>query len=315
MKSPTVSVIIPTYNRAHLVGRAIQSVLNQTYKDFELIIVDDGSTDNTEDTIRELIKKDKRIKYIRHQKNKGGSAARNTGIKAARGEYIAFQDSDDEWLPEKLEKQMKVFKSASPGVGVVYTGHWRISGNEKTYIPSSRIIQKEGNIHMELLKEGFGFIITPSAVIREACFKKSGMFDEKLPRLQEWELFIRVSKYYNFKYIDEPLLISYIKSDSISNNYEALIKALRVILIKHFKDFSNDRKLLARRYFKIGIFLYLNNEAKEGKNYLIKSIKTHPLNIKLLLIIFLSFFGERTFNEALKYYRIIRKNLNSIMKR
>lgn len=112
------------------------------------------------------------------------------------------------------------------------------------------------------------------------------------------ELFIRVSKYYNFKYIDEPLLISYIESDSISNNYEALIKALRVILIKHFKDFSNDRKLLAKRYFKIGIFLYLNNEVKEGKNYLIKSIKTYPLNIKLLLITFLTFFGHSAFNKV-----------------
>ena len=109
-KNPTVSIIIPTYNRAHLIGRAIQSVLNQTYQNFEIIVVDDGSTDNTEEMIKEFQKHDKRIKYIRHEKNRGGAAARNTGIKVARGEYIAFQDSDDEWLPEKLEKQMDVFQ-------------------------------------------------------------------------------------------------------------------------------------------------------------------------------------------------------------
>lgn len=126
-KNPTVSVIIPTYNRAHLVGRAIQSVLNQTYKDFELIIVDDGSTDNTEDIIKKYQKKDERIKYIRRKKNKGGSVARNTGINAAIGEYIAFLDSDDEWLTEKLERQMKVFKSTSSEVGVVYSGFFRIN--------------------------------------------------------------------------------------------------------------------------------------------------------------------------------------------
>lgn len=102
-KIPTVSVVIPTYNRAHLVGRAIQSVLNQTYQDFEIIVVDDGSTDNTEEVVKSF--NDPRIRYIRHDQNRGGSAARNTGIKMARGEYIAFQDSDDEWLPEKLESR------------------------------------------------------------------------------------------------------------------------------------------------------------------------------------------------------------------
>ena len=93
---PTVSVIIPTYNRAYLIDRSIQSVLNQTYQDFELIVVDDGSTDNTEDIIRQFQEKDKRIKYIKYDKNKGGSAARNTGIKNSVRKYIAFQDSDDE---------------------------------------------------------------------------------------------------------------------------------------------------------------------------------------------------------------------------
>ncbi len=101
--SPTVSVVIPTYNRAHLVGRAIQSVLNQTYHDFEIIIVDDGSIDNTEDVVKSL--NDPSIRYTRHDQNRGGSAARNTGIKMARGEYVAFQDSDDEYLPEKVESR------------------------------------------------------------------------------------------------------------------------------------------------------------------------------------------------------------------
>ena len=95
-----VSVIIPTYNRAYLISRAINSVLNQTYQDFEIIIVDDGSTDNTEEVIKEFQEKDERIKYIRHKNNKGEAAARNTGIKAAKNEYISFQDSDDESFPQ-----------------------------------------------------------------------------------------------------------------------------------------------------------------------------------------------------------------------
>jgi glycosyltransferase involved in cell wall biosynthesis len=106
-KKPTVSVIIPAYNRAHLIGRAIKSVLNQAYQDFELIIIDDCSTDNTDEVVREFQKKDNRIIYLKHDQNKGGSAARNTGIKVSKSEYIAFLDSDDEWLPEKLEIQME----------------------------------------------------------------------------------------------------------------------------------------------------------------------------------------------------------------
>jgi len=102
-KSVTVSVIIPTYNRAHLVGRAIRSVLNQTYQDFEIIVVDDCSTDNTEEIVKGF--NDHRIRYMRHDRNRGGSAARNTGIKASQGKYIAFLDSDDEWLLKKAESR------------------------------------------------------------------------------------------------------------------------------------------------------------------------------------------------------------------
>ncbi len=114
--NPTVSVIIPTYNRANLVSRAIKSVLNQTYQDFEIIVVDDCSEDNTEEIVKSF--NDSRIRYIKHKKNKGGSAARNTGIKRARGKYIAFLDDDDEWLPSKLEKQIMLFEKLSKHYGV-----------------------------------------------------------------------------------------------------------------------------------------------------------------------------------------------------
>jgi len=192
---PKVSVIIPTYNRALLIRRAIASVLRQTYQDFEIIVIDDCSDDNTHVMVENF--KDKRIRYIKHLENKGSAAARNTGIKIAQGEYIAFQDSDDEWLPEKLERQMNVFNNAPPEVGVVYTRFKKIKNNKRSYLAFYWVAQKEGDIHNNLLNGNY--ITTSTTVIKRECFDKTGMFDESLPRFQDWELWLRISRYYHFK--------------------------------------------------------------------------------------------------------------------
>ena len=164
---PTVSVIIPTYNRAHVLGRSIQSVLNQTFQDFELIIVDDASTDDTESLVNRF--RSKKIKYIRHQVNQGGSVGPtpNTGLRIAKGDYIAFQDDDDEWMPEKLERQMKVICAAPPEVGVVYT---RITKYDSlgNYIRPLKVAKKEGYLFKQLLNECF--IQWTTALIRRECF-------------------------------------------------------------------------------------------------------------------------------------------------
>ena len=303
---PTVSVIIPTYNRAHLISRAIQSVLKQTYKDFEVIVIDDGSTDNTEYIIKQFQDKDNRIRYIKHKKNKGGAAARNTGIKAANAEYIAFQDSDDEWFPEKLEKQMKVLENAPPEVGVVYTGFWRIDGNKKKYTPALWITQKEGDVHKELLKGNF--VTTQSIVTRKECLGKVGMFDENLPRLQDWELVIRLSKCYDFKCIDEPLLTSPYTPDSISANKDALIKASELIISKHFNDFVNNKKALSNHYLSVGVSV-LNGDFKTGRDYFMKGVKAYPLNAKLLVTALISFFGQNIYYKAINAYLRIKGKL------
>jgi len=295
-KAPTVSVVIPTYNLAHLIGRAIRSVLDQTYQDFEIIVVDDGSTDNTEEVIRSL--NDPRIHYIHHEKNRGGAAARNTGIKVAQGEYIAFQDSDDEWLPEKLEKQMQVFENAPAEVGVVYTGFWRMAHGKKIYVPSAKITRKEGNIHNELLRGNF--VGTPTAVIKNECFRKAGLFDERLPRLQDWELFIRISKFYEFKCIDEPLVISYFTPDSISASQDALSNAHELILEKHFQDFRRNRRLLASWQYLIGNLLCQNGKMNPGRDYFLKAVKMYPLNIKYLVAAFLSLLGQSAYTKAVR---------------
>jgi len=292
-----VSIIIPTYNRARLLGRAIQSIINQTYLNFEIIVVDDCSRDNTENIVRRFC--DERIRYIRHGENKGAATTRNTGINAARGEYIAFQDSDDEWLSEKLEKQINAFKFGPPDLGVVYTSFWRIDRGRKTYIPSSDVKQTEGNIHDALLEKNF--VNTPTAVVRKECFEKAGMF-ENLPRLQEWGLWLRISKHYCFKHINEPLVNAYRQPDSISRNINAFIMARKYILDKYFNEISKKPKLLGKHYFEIGTLLCLNGDIEAGRNYFFKAMRIHPFNAKLLLSTLVSIFGLKTYNKLAVLY-------------
>lgn len=293
-----VSVVLPTFNRARLIGRAIQSILSQNYTNFELIIVDDCSRDNTEKVITSF--HDERIRYIRHEKNKGAVAARNTGIRAARGEYVAFQDSDDEWLPEKLGKQMKVFESAPLDFGVVYTSYWLIDNGTITYYPPLDIVkQTEGNIHDALLVTNF--INTPTAVVKRECFEKAGMF-ENLPRLQEWGLWLRISKYYKFKHINEALINAYRQSDSISRNMDALIVARKYILNKYFGEISKKPKLLRQHYFDIGTFLCLNGEIAEGRKYFFRAMRTNPIDPKLQLSTLTSIFGQNVYDKVAVFY-------------
>ncbi len=285
--NPTVSVVIPTYNREQLIARSVKSVLSQTYQNFEIIIVDDASTDNTKKVVNSL--NDGRIKYVRHDKNKGEAAARNTGIKLARGEYIASHDSDDEWLPEKLEKQIKAFEDCSPEVGVVYTGFWKEENGKKTYIPFSWVNQKNGDIHEELLKGNF--IGSPVAVIKKECFTGTGLFDERLRNLVDWEMWIRISKRYHFICIDEPLVVAHYDSGNVSDNPNSLINALELILEKNHDEFKNKKKLLARYWINIGNLLVANGEAKKGRRYIFDALRLYPFSVRSTSAALLAFFG------------------------
>lgn len=218
-----VSVIIPTYNRAQSIAKSIDSVLMQTYRDLEVIVVDDGSADDTEKVIRQI--HDPRLIYIR-QENAGACAARNNGMKHARGEFIAFQDSDDIWYGDKLEKQMAVAKKS--GADVVFCKMQQIDqeGNV-SIIPSKNFT--EGIVKDFSYISGIGtqaLLISRKAADRIA-------FDEKMVRFQDLEWFLRACKVFSVYCIDEPLVDYFIEQDSISADSAKLFNAANYLLKKH----------------------------------------------------------------------------------
>ena len=299
---PKISVVIPTFKRSNIITRSVKSVLNQSYQDFEIIIVNDGFKDNTEEILNGF--NDKRIIYLEHEQNLGQSAARNTGIRAAKGQYIAFQDSDDEWLPEKLAKQMEVFENASSKVGVVYTERWSTNDNINFHIPQPQINLKVNYFRKILLQSS---LITPqSAIVLADCFKKVGFFDESLHHLEDWDLWIRISKYYDFIFINEPLVKVYHDGDNISDNQDNLIKALESILSKHLDEFKGGGSIiLANQYYYLGNLLCRNGNFDRGRKYLFKATVTNPLNLKYLLTTLFSFLELNDYKRFDRFKKII----------
>jgi glycosyltransferase involved in cell wall biosynthesis len=267
-------VVIPTYNRAGLIGRSVQSVLGQTFGDFELIVVDDCSADSTEEVVRGF--RDGRIKYVRHGENRGGSAARNTGIRLARGRYVAFQDSDDEWMPEKLKKQVEALRGSPPDICAVYTGFWKVDGGGRTYIPPEHV-RKEGDILGDLLRENY--VSTQCLMARKECLEGVGLFDEAMPRLQDWELAIRLAERYRFRCVDEPLVNVYGQGDSISARPDTFYEAQVMLLRKHEATYREKAPgALAKHLYDAGTHLYRRGDTARGLDLIKESLRTRPLS-------------------------------------
>lgn len=243
---PTISVIIPTYNRATLLPEAIQSVLTQTYRDFELLIIDDGSTDNTRQVIETF--QDERIRYI-YRTNGGISAALNTGIRAAQGQFMARLDSDDYWLPSLLEQEVNILIT-HPDIHIVYTQAQSIDKHGQ--LLTSRIGRPErypGQPLKSILCGDFRCSIT--SLIRMECFKQVGMFDETLKGNEDWEIGIRLARHYRFYFI--PQVLAHYRSHTQRTTavksavFTEIVNSRLRVLDKVFADIDLPPDILAIR--------------------------------------------------------------------
>ena len=201
-----VSVIIPTYNRAGTIKRSVESVLNQTYDKLEVIIVDDGSTDNTSEVVESI--KDDRVRYIKLEKNQGVSHARNYGVSQAKYDMIAFHDSDDAWRKDKLEKQIKKYNE-NPDAVLVYCAYENHKENFSIRFPSEdeNVEELEGDIYYYLILRNT--IGAPTIFMRKDIFNKIGGFDESFPTIEDWDFAIKASKLGKISYVNEALMDVY----------------------------------------------------------------------------------------------------------
>ncbi len=287
---PRVSVNIPCYNGEKYIAEALQSVLDQTYQDFEVILVNDGSTDRTEEIIKGFC--DERIKYY-YQENIGLARTRNRQLELSNGEFVAFLDQDDLWLPAKLEKQIPLFEQ-NPKVGLVYSKTIYFNDKNDCCYLSKTKKHHAGYIFGELLKGNF--ISVQSAVIRKnALDNLNQWFDEQFNIVEDADLFLRIAYYYEVGYVDIPLAKRRMHKNSLSFNRNDLYYKERRIFIDKLKKlypnitekFSCELKLMESEMFYNEALICWANGKRQKARQLIKPFLR--FNKKLLFPFMLSY--------------------------
>ena len=271
---PLVSIIIPAYNAAHFLAETINSVLSQTYQNFELLIVDDGSTDDTAAVVKGF--GDERIRYW-HKKNSGVSDTRNFGISKAKGAYIAFLDADDLFLPQNLEKKI-LFLENNQEIDLVHSAEVRFDssiGSEIALMEGSG-----GEVLEKLLSMSGNVIHSPSSVlVRKKLLEKTGGFDPRLSTSADWDMWVRFAKETSFGYIPEPLVKYRVHAAQMHNNIRLMDRDMHLAMNKHFKEglFSSVKHYyycLAKMRLVLSA-CYLGDERN-----LSKSVKLFLLSVK-----------------------------------
>jgi glycosyltransferase involved in cell wall biosynthesis len=314
-KDSLVSVVIPTFNRSQMIERAIHSVLSQTYLNLEVIVVDDSSTDDSREHIEALQQIDKRIHYFHHEINRGTQAARNTGIKAANGKYIAFLDSDNEWLPHKLELQMPLFCQRANKLGVAYCGIQNETCDNKFF--REHVPKNRGYVYPIVLRQWIAD--TSTLVVRKEYLDKVGGFDESIRAYQEWDLCIRLAHETEFDYVEEILAIYHLHEGiTISKNMTQNALGYLDVINVHYYEILHEvgRKILSDHFYKAGRIFMQAGVVRKARSCFIKSIKLFPANMRTWEHLIVSSLGCDRYQKALSFMRkqmILRGHNNNVI--
>lgn len=280
--APPVSVVIPAYNRAATIGAAIASVLRQTFTDFELVVVDDGSTDDTLAAARSVA--DPRLRVVAAPRNMGAAGARNLGVTEARGTWIAFQDSDDEWLPEKLAKQMA--RLATPPAtgewGACYCGLLTVGaldarpGARTTlrYVPDPSVAPVEGDIVAPLLARNM--ISTQTLVVRRDLFLALGGFDDTTTPIEDWDFALRLAARAPIAFVDAPLVHQRFSPDSITRWTTRRTASRARLVERNMALFARHPDRLAHQYYILASDARKAGDLAAARRWLARAVRTNP---------------------------------------
>lgn len=291
---PKVSVVIPTHNRANLLGRAVRSVLGQTFSDFEVLVADDASSEETGAMLRAI--GDPRIRHLRHDRNRGVSAARNTGLTNATGELIAFLDDDDEWLPEKLRIQVSRFEELGESVGLVYSGYYELHGHTNP-VPIEILPTQRGRLFESLLRHG-AFSHASAILVRARCFDTVGLFDESIRYGEDFDMWLRLAREYEFEFVPVSLVRREVHADGLTQNYDAIISGNEALLKKYSEFFKRDPYALNQRLHKLGTYYCFAGNTKRGRQAFRGAIANRPFSLKSYVSVALSLMGSRAFRSV-----------------
>jgi glycosyltransferase involved in cell wall biosynthesis len=275
---PSVSVVIATYNYGRYIAGALDSVLGQTFTDYEVIIVDDGSTDDTPRVVEPYLG-DARTKYIRTE-HLGQPAAKNTGIRAGTGEFVAFLDADDVWLSTKLEKQVALFRTSSEDLAVIYCRRFWMD-EQGNPLDATERQPLRGDVLGPLFWRPF--ICFSSATVRRSVLEEVGLFDESIPMSIDYDLWLRIGLKYHFDYVDEALVKYRIGHPNLSSRLAERMVCVQKIVFRFLDEYGGRERLdprlvrlaLAEHYRDMASTLTVSSPAR-AVLYYFQSLVTSP---------------------------------------
>jgi glycosyltransferase involved in cell wall biosynthesis len=280
---PKVSVIVPAYNAAHFLPAALDSVLRQTWRDWEIVVADDGSTDDTRSVVEQRIPSfGGRLRYL-FQPNRGVSAARNAALHAATGQFIALLDADDVWLPTRLERGMDVF-DRDRGTGLVHARVLRMDPNGTVLgtPPSPHPKFLNGMIASHLYTRR-AHVLCPTVLLRRECLDSAGCFDEQLRSTEDRDLWFRITRLFSCSYIDEPLAYYRVGQNSLSRDWQRSWDSQVQFLDKHRKTgaatLREYRQALANMHRERGDLLFNRHELESSIRSYAAAVSHDPLNV------------------------------------
>lgn len=302
-KDPEVTVIVTVFNREDLIERAIHSVLGQSFQNFEIIVVDDASTDNTETKVKEMQEKDSRIRYCRHEYNLGVAAARNTGLRQAKGYYVTFLDSDDQMLSHKLKSEISILNN-QPDVIICATGFTFV--HSETGKPFKRETFQEKIIDQKTALRGTCMTTADFTVVRDAALKIDG-FDESQPSRDDYDFWIRILSLGSGIQVPVYTVNKFVlRDDQVSHGVESKLRGTKLLFEKFRNLFESDPIAHSCILSRIGLMLVLDSN-KEAIGYYTKAYKVDPRTQKKIkyavIVSVLKIFRGHGIFLMNKYYR------------